>query len=825
MLTTMRTILIQFIRFTLIILATCTNETTPTQPTTPTKPQVIHICQQDKSRGHKDSLKGQTIAQLSSNSYSLSASRFDTAKVRSPSMTKLPVHGTRSRTGSLKKKNDTAADDLQKLVDREKSKMREDKKKKRADEKKAEEEKKKKTDQEKAAANIVTISPPSTNDNEAPIDLEDDTLSLNLDEETADWTEADEEEALARFGISPNHLFGKEEEEETTTPNDTQTVDLTAAENSPVKKKTKSASVLPSSVKESNRYTTKSFSITKTVHKYDHPRTYVEAAITLTKEDKPKEFIAAIKSLLANGKILDPHFTLAPLKRDTTTKTPKLITAEDDVPVNFTHLGQYAYTSGNRIFEKKKDWKGDKSSKKVGHRDNAAKEDIFHDPIVYFTLAIATDIQPRNLINGIRTEWEANGGGKLQVKDLQSQESKVVLALYYVFTGTPYSIILKTINSILRDATSIREHERMAQEDDEDYSPPEIPGISIRAQVPRLKGFDTSSLDKLPYHVKENRKVLHIETDPEDEAYLKELIQFAKERNVLALFLGKRARLSEVMDKNSTPGEIKRMVKCAMGHANYQGSMTGETIFGIDMIDGEVAPTAGSGMVSLRMVLFSYVKMEDKFSVFAELHQTEELGPVLAIIPACSEAEQLVHMMNKQVAAFLFYFLTTVAALPKKFVMDLLKATCDATLVAEIADCEWDPDTQTITTPQEKKENEDVEEMENATWWNNAFDLKDIGKKSDKRAADKKPEELFDLDADALSFATVHNRHLQPTFKLDEEDGESEGMALAANPSPATPPRKIPNKEATSTNEYPSVTASTPSEEAVVGDTCAADGG
>jgi hypothetical protein len=123
-----------------------------------------------------------------------------------------------------------------------------------------------------------------------------------------------------------------------------------------VKKKNKSANI-PSSVKGSNRYTTKSFSIAKTVHKYDHPRTYVEAA---TKEDKPKEFIAAIKSLLANGKILDPHFALAPLKRDTATKTttPKL------VPINFTHLGQYAYASGNRIFEKKKDWKGDNSSKK-----------------------------------------------------------------------------------------------------------------------------------------------------------------------------------------------------------------------------------------------------------------------------------------------------------------------------------------------------------------------------------------------------------------------------------------------------------------------------
>ena len=99
-----------------------------------------------------------------------------------------------------------------------------------------------------------------------------------------------------------------------------------------------------------------------------------------------------------------------------------------------------------------------------------------------------------------------------------------------------------------------------------------------------MKGFNTSSLDKLPYHVKENRKVLHIETDPKDEAYLKELIQFAKESKVLTLFLGKRARLSKVMDKDSTPGEIKWMVKCAMGHANYQGSMTRETIFGIDTL-------------------------------------------------------------------------------------------------------------------------------------------------------------------------------------------------------------------------------------------------
>ncbi len=167
---------------------------------------------------------------------------------------------------------------------------------------------------------------------------------------------------------------------------------------------------------------------------------------------------------------------------------------------------------------------------------------------------------------------------------------------------------------------------------------------------------DTSSYDKLPYHVRENRKALHIESKPEDKIDLKELFQYAKEQNLVSLRLGKQAHISEVMDNESTPREIKQMVKYAMGHANYQGLTTGETVVGIALLDGGVLPMIDGGMVSLQMVLFNYFKKEDKFSVFAELHQPKELGPVLAIVPACKEAKRLVHMMNKQVAAFLFLF-------------------------------------------------------------------------------------------------------------------------------------------------------------------------
>jgi len=202
------------------------------------------------------------------------------------------------------------------------------------------------------------------------------------------------------------------------------------------------------------------------------------------------------------------------------------------------------------------------------------------------------------------------------------------------------------------------------------------------------------------------------------------------------------------------------------------------------------------------------------------------MGPTLAIIPAFKEAERIVHMMNKQVTAFLFYYLTTIATLPKKFMMELLKATCNATLVSEIDECQWDPEMLSISTPHEQKEEEDMEELKKASWWNNTFDLKEIGKKNAKRVADKNPEKLFDLDTNALSFATVHNCYLQPTFNLDEgeEDNESEGLSPAANPSLATPLRKNPNQEATRTDEPLAATASPLSEEVVEGDVRAAAG-
>ncbi len=82
---------------------------------------------------------------------------------------------------------------------------------------------------------------------------------------------------------------------------------------------------------------------------------------------------------------------------------------------------------------------------------------------------------------------------------------------------------------------------------------------------------------------------------------------------------GKHAHVSEVVDKESTPSEIKRLIKVAQSHTNYQCSMILEDIIGITNLNA----TAGifddeTGkylrMLSLRQVLLRYLQLSDGHS-------------------------------------------------------------------------------------------------------------------------------------------------------------------------------------------------------------------
>ena len=59
----------------------------------------------------------------------------------------------------------------------------------------------------------------------------------------------------------------------------------------------------------------------------------------------------------------------------------------------------------------------------------------------------------------------------------------------------------------------------------------------------------------------------------------------AKENDLVTKMWGKHAHVSEVVDKESTPSEIKRLIKVTQSHTNYQCSMILEDIIRITNFD------------------------------------------------------------------------------------------------------------------------------------------------------------------------------------------------------------------------------------------------
>ena len=195
------TILLLIIRFTLIILATCTNKTTSTI-------QIVPPSTRTSLKAYKPHPRSGSSAPLVARLPSIPISSPTSTIPTTSNMPKALTTTVRTRTASRKKK-DSAADELQKQVALEKKK-RELNKKQRASEKQAEEEKKKKSDQEKADENAgtITVSPPNNNEEVVTIGSEDEEeMESNFEysqaSKDADWIGTEDAEALERLGISP----------------------------------------------------------------------------------------------------------------------------------------------------------------------------------------------------------------------------------------------------------------------------------------------------------------------------------------------------------------------------------------------------------------------------------------------------------------------------------------------------------------------------------------------------------------------------------------------------------------------------------------------
>ena len=110
--------------------------------------------------------------------------------------------------------------------------------------------------------------------------------------------------------------------------------------------------------------------------------------------------------------------------------------------------------------------------------------------------------------------------------------------------------------------------------------------------------------------------------------------------------------------------------------------MTAEEMVGIIDFDATETvytvsdPTKAAATMSLCHVLYKYVKMDDRHSLISKAHQRGHMGSVDTVIPNTPEAETMVAMMNKQLPAYLTFYLDDLG-MDKYFIRKLLtRAFC-----------------------------------------------------------------------------------------------------------------------------------------------------
>ena len=81
--------------------------------------------------------------------------------------------------------------------------------------------------------------------------------------------------------------------------------------------------------------------------------------------------------------------------------------------------------------------------------------------------------------------------------------------------------------------------------------------------------------------------------------------------------------------------------------------------------------------------------MRDDHSIIAEIHQRQAMEHVEVVVPNAPEAKPMAEMMDKNVVAYLKFYLIQ-EGMGKKFVNDLLSETCDPTLLHAAVKCRWD---------------------------------------------------------------------------------------------------------------------------------------
>jgi hypothetical protein len=237
--------------------------------------------------------------------------------------------------------------------------------------------------------------------------------------------------------------------------------------------------------------------------------------------------------------------------------------------------------------------------------------------------------------------------------------------------------------------------------------------------------------------------------------------------------MGQHIHLSEVVNWESSPGDLKRAAKFHRNTTNYNASMTSSEVYGFLDLNEKVPIRDGDKVlqrVSGRLCVSSLVKFANGSSLIAEVHQAEPNGPTILVYPNTPEAEAIITNLIKNPAAFMMYYLPEIGV-SSEFVEAVISKILDPALVHEAGNCKWVGESSTLLTPEELEDEEEGEGLEQQSWYVDVvkqmeeLTAKEGGRKAKNYAS---AAALYDLDGEQL-VKTMHEKN-DGVINLEEVD-------------------------------------------------------
>lgn len=489
-------------------------------------------------------------------------------------------------------------------------------------------------------------------------------------------------------------------------------------------------------------------------HQYNHSRVVLTCSLKCSQEGveaKMNEFLMGIRSLYKHMLKVDESVILEPEREGGV----RLFDPQG-LPTDFTDCGVWIKVSGNAgVFEMRKPRKNDDNKA----RRRGDDEDDLIDPEVYFQCCISSDEEPEVILERVSFEWAKIGGNRLEVKQIASFFTKPAVTLFHMRSNASFTTLVPELRRMLEET-----RDKALEEVEDFYGVGDIPEFTLTVQMPKITGQNTQQFSKWNWRQNNLRKMLHVITEAERVQYMQELFTYAKDLGILTRYMGSKARAVIIAeDKKGRRGEptadlskydMSSVATYARNHVNYQASTTYDGIRGILDLDkafpihSVTDSTQVVGNISLRYLLYNHIKTDSGFPLFLEVHQGAPMGPVDVVVGECEESERTLLMINKNPAAYFYFYFTTVSKMDEDLVKKVIKSTIDPMFTREVDQCKWDAENLVLTTPQDE-ENEKNAALEQAAWYKDAFgeNAFDMCKKEKKRQIGA--EELEDLHADS----------------------------------------------------------------------------